>query len=328
MTRLLRFFAWVAVPAFQLCAAPAAWGADEPYPSRPIRMVVGFSPGSGTDTVARVVSKVMADQLSQSIVVENHAGAGGTIATDLVAKSRPDGYTLLTASSSIAISPGLYKSLPFDTEADLTPIGYIGALPTVLLINTKTIPARTLSDFVQFAKAHPDTLKYGSSGIGGSTHLFTELFQHLTGTQFRHIPYKGGSQDVTALRTGEVDLLFETLILALPILKEPDIIALAITGPSRSPTMPDVPTFTEAGMPQFQAEAYFGVLGPAKLPQPIVAKLNASLNEALRNTEVVSRLTGSGMRIATGTPGAYADRIRSDIATWRQLIKDANVPAQ
>jgi tripartite-type tricarboxylate transporter receptor subunit TctC len=311
--------------AVALLGASVAHAADDAYPARPIKVMVGFSPGSGTDSVARVTAKAMGDRLAQSLVVENHAGAGGTIATDMVAKARPDGYTLLTASSSIAISPGMYKNLPYDTEADLTPIGYIGALPTVLLVNTQTVPVKTLAEFIAFVKAKPDTLKFGSSGVGGSTHLFTELFQHLTGTKVRHIPYKGGSQDVTALRTGEVDLLFETLILALPILKEPNILSIAITGPKRSAALPNVPTLPEAGLPQFQAEAYFGVLGPAKLPAEVVQKLNAALNDALKDPEVVARLGSSGMRLSGGAPKAYADRIHADIATWKQTVKDANI---
>lgn len=317
---------WLGGFAVALLGASVVHAADEAYPARPIKMMVGFSPGSGTDSVARVVAKAMGDRLAQSIVVENHAGAGGTIATDMVAKARADGYTLLTASSSIAISPGMYKKLPYDTEADLTPIGYIGALPTVLLVNTQTMPVKTLAEFIAFVKARPDTLKFGSSGVGGSTHLFTELFQHLTGTKVRHIPYKGGSQDVTALRTGEVDFLFETLILALPILKEPNIVPIAITGPQRSPALPNVPTFTEAGLPQFQAEAYFGLLGPAKLPADVVQKLNATLNDALKDPDVVARLgNAGGMRLSGGPAKAYAERIHADIATWQQTVKDANI---
>ncbi len=239
--------------AISLLIVGGAEAAEEAYPVRPIKMMVGFSAGSGTDSVARVVAKAMSDRLGQSIVIENHAGAGGTIASDLVAKSKPDGYTLLTASSSIAISPAMYAKLPFDTEADLVPIGYIGALPTVLLVNTKTVPVKNLTELIALLKTKPDAFKFGSSGVGGSTHLFTELFQHLTGTRLRHIPYKGGSQDVTALRTGEVDVLFETLILALPLIGAPDILPLAITGPQRSPAIPNVPTFAEAGLPVFQA---------------------------------------------------------------------------
>jgi len=314
-----------ALLASLMLASPVT-AADDSYPSRPVKMLVGFSAGSGTDSVARVLGKAMSERLGQSIIVENHAGAGGTIATSLVANSRADGYTLLTASSSIGISPVVYAKLPFDTESDLTPIGYMGALPTVLLINTRTVPVKTLAEFIAWVKAKPDTLKFGSSGIGGSTHFFTELFQHMTGTRMRHIPYRGGSQDVTALRTGEVDVLFETLILALPLLQAPDILPLAITGPTRAPLLPNVPTFTEAGLPAFQAEAYFGLLGPAKMPPAIVEKLNAVLNESLKDPDVVARLANAaGMRLYGGTPKAYADQIHSDIAQWRQIATEAGI---
>jgi tripartite-type tricarboxylate transporter receptor subunit TctC len=313
--------------AASLPAASPARGADEVYPARPIKMMVGFSAGSGTDSVARVMAKAMSERLGQPIVIENHAGAGGTIATDMVTKARPDGYTLLTASSSIAISPGVYRNkLPFDTESDLTPIGYIGALPTVLLVNTRTVPVRTLREFIEFVKSKPDTLKFGSSGVGGSTHLFTELFQHITGTRMRHIPYKGGSQDVTALRTGEVDLLFETLILALPILQEPGILPIAITGPQRAGALPNVPTFTEAGLPAFHAEAYFGLLGPARLAPAVVQKLNGALNESLKAPDVVTRLGNSGgLRLTGGTPKEYGERIHTDIGTWSEIVKEAKI---
>jgi tripartite-type tricarboxylate transporter receptor subunit TctC len=309
--------------------AACAHAADEAYPSRPVKMILGFPPGSGTDSVARVIAKTMGERLGQSIVVENRAGAGGTIASDTVAKSKPDGYTILTASSSISISPAMYAKLPFDTEADLAPIGYIGAIPTVLLVNTKNVPAKSVAEFIEYIKSKPDTLKYGSSGVGGSTHLFTELFQHITGARARHIPYKGGSQDVIALRTGELDFLFETLILALPIVQSPDILPLAITGPQRSPSLPNVPTFAEAGLPAFQAEAYFGVLAPAGLPAAIVEKLNAALNDSLKDPEVASRLVNAGgMRLSGGTPKSFAERIHADIGTWQQIAKDAGITPQ
>jgi tripartite-type tricarboxylate transporter receptor subunit TctC len=303
--------------------------AADGYPDKTIKLEVGFSAGSGTDTVARVVAKAMSERLGQSIIVENRAGAGGTIASDLVAKSKPDGYTLLLASSSISISPAMFKSLPFDTERDLMPIGFIGALPTVLLVNTKTVPAKSLAEFLAFAKSKPDVLKFGSSGVGGSTHLFAELFKHMTGVKLRHIPYRGGSQDTMALRTGEVDVLFETLILALPLVPQPDILALAVTGPQRSASLANVPTFTEAGMPAFAAEAYFGILGPANLPPAVVDKLNAALNDSLKDPDVVSHLAkGGGLRLTGGDPKAYAERIHGDIAQWKQVVKDAGIQAE
>lgn len=307
-------------------AAPAVSRAADAYPDRTIKLEVGFSAGSGTDTVARVVAKAMSERLGQSIIVENRAGAGGTIASDLVAKSKPDGYTLLLASSSISISPAMFKSLPFDTERDLTPIGFIGALPTVLLVNTKTVPAKSLAAFVDYAKSKPDALKFGSSGVGGSTHLFAELFKHMTGVRMRHIPYRGGSQDTMALRTGEVDVLFETLILALPLVPQPDILPLAVTGPQRAPALPNVPTFAEAGMPAFGAEAYFGILGPANMPPAVVDKISAALNAALKDPDVVAHLAkGGGMRLTGGDPKEFAERIRTDIGQWKQVVKDAGI---
>ena len=315
------------------CAASTAWPADlasgdGAYPSRPITMLVGFPAGSGTDLVARMVGKAMSDRLGKSIIVENHAGAGGTIATEQETKSKPDGYTVLTASSSVSISPATYAKLPFDTQADLTPIAYIGALPTVLLINTKTVPARNLAQFIAYAKSKPGMLKFGSSGVGGSTHLFTELFQYMTGTKLYHIPYKGGAEDTAAMRRGEIDVLFETLILARPLMQAPNVMALAITGGSRAPGLPDLPTFSEAGLAKFDSEAYFGLFGPAKLSPAIVAKLNRVVNDALQDPDVVDVLSKAGLRLGGGTPKAFADRVHKDIAQWKQVVKVARIKPQ
>jgi tripartite-type tricarboxylate transporter receptor subunit TctC len=298
------------------------------YPNRPIKFFVGFSAGSGTDLVARIIAKTLSQQLGQPIIVENRAGAGGIIAADIVAKAPADGYTLLVVSSSISISPAVYAHLSFNTETDLTPIAYIGALPTVLLIN-RSIPSKNLREFISYAKSRPGALKFGSSGLGGSTHLFTELFDRMTSVKMTHIPYRSGAQDTVALMSGEVNVLFETLILARPLLQSGNIHALAVTGDSRSPLLPEIPTFAEAGLPRFDAQAFFGLVGPGKLPKDVVDKLNRAVNATLRNSNVIALLSNNdGLHLEARSPAQFGTLIHDEIERWQRVVKEAGIQPQ
>ena len=265
----------------------------QPYPSKPIRMYVGFSAGSATDIVARVVSKGLSERIGQPIVVDNKTGAGGSLAGDAVAKAAPDGYTLLTVSSAIAVNPAVYAKLPFDVEKDLIAISNVGTLPLVLLIS-RSVPATNLREFIQYAKTRPDALHYGSSGIGGSIQPAPELLNPVAGIKPIHVPFRGNSQAVTALMGAEVQVLVDTVLLAAPNLKSQKVTPLAITGTARSPLAPDLPTFAEGGLPGYNAGLFFGIMGPAGLPKAIVDKLNSEIGVALQTAKAQKRQLDTG----------------------------------
>ena len=312
-----------AVLAFSALAAVA-----QPYPSKPIRMFVGFSAGSATDIVARVVSKGLSERIGQPIVIDNKTGAGGSLAGEAVAKAAPDGYTLLTVSSAIAVNPAVYAKLPFDVEKDLTPIVNVGTLPLVLLVN-RTLPSSSLREFIQYAKTRPGELHYGSSGKGGSIHLATELLSTVAGIKLVHVPYRGNPQAVTALMGGEVQVLVDTVLLAAPNLKSQKVAALAITGTARSPLAAELPTFAEAGLPGYNAGLFFGVMGPANLPREIVDKLNAEINVVLKSAEAESRLgTAGGLQIAGGTSAQFGELMRAELAKWKQIADVSGIKAE
>ena len=300
----------------------------QPYPSKPIRMYVGFSAGSATDIVARVVSKGLSERIGQPIVVDNKTGAGGSLAGDAVAKATPDGYTLLTVSSAIAVNPAVYAKLPFDVEKDLIAISNVGTLPLVLLIS-RSVPATNLREFIQYAKTRPDALHYGSSGIGGSIQLATELLNTVAGIKLIHVPYRGNSQAVTALMGAEVQVLVDTVLLAAPNLKSQKVTPLAITGTARSPLAPDLPTFAEGGLPGYNAGLFFGIMGPAGLPKEIVDKLNSEIGVVLKTAEAENRLsTTGGLQIAGGSSAQFAELMRAELAKWKQIAEVSGIKAE
>ncbi|GAC1408625.1 MAG: hypothetical protein NVSMB6_07850 [Burkholderiaceae bacterium] len=234
--------------------------AQDAYPSKPITMNVGFAAGSATDIVTRVVSQNLSVRLGQPIVVKNVTGAASTIATAATARAAPDGYTLATVSGALAIGPAVYKNLTYDVEKDLTSIGLIGSLPEVLLVS-ESLPVHTFEEFVEYAKKRPGQLNYGSSGVGGSTHMAAELFSSAAGIQMTHVPYRGNAPAAAALMAGDIQVLMDTVLLASPSVKAKRVRALAVTGSSRSSVLPDVPTFAEVGLPEFDASIFFWHFG-------------------------------------------------------------------
>jgi tripartite-type tricarboxylate transporter receptor subunit TctC len=299
-----------------------------PYPAKPIKMYVGFSAGSATDIIARVVSKGLSDRIGQPIVVDNRTGAGGSLAGEAVARAAPDGYTLLTVSSAIAVNPAVYKQLTFDVEKDLMPVINVGTLPLVLMIN-RSLQVATLGEFIQHAKTRPGKLHYGSSGTGGSIHLATELLNTVAGIKLIHVPYRGNSQAVTALLAGEVQVLVDTVLLAAPNLKSQKVAPLAITGTVRSPLAPDLPTFAEAGLPAYNAGLFFGVMAPANTPMAIVDKLNAEINVVLKAPETENRLaTTGGLHIVGGTSAQFGELMRAELARWKQIAEVSGAKAE
>jgi tripartite-type tricarboxylate transporter receptor subunit TctC len=290
-------------------------------------MVVGFEPGGGTDTVARIVAKYLGDNLGQQVVVENRAGAGGNIAVDFVVKSAPDGYTLVLANvGALAVNPHLLK-LSYDPLRDLAPITMAVVFPNVIVVKPD-LPAKTLAEFVKLAKEKPATITYGSSGIGGAGHLAGELLAMMAKIELVHVPYKGGGPAMTGLLGGQIDAYFATPVAALPHIKAGKARAIAVTGAERSPSLPDVPTVAESGYPGYEAVNWYAYLAPAKTPREIVARLSGELNKVLRAPDVVAALQKQGVEPQPTTPAKLGSYIQREYETWGKVVKQANIKAQ
>jgi tripartite-type tricarboxylate transporter receptor subunit TctC len=317
-----------AMGAVGIAAVPGLAAAQEGYPAKPINMVVGFAAGSATDVVARVVGQKLSERVGRPVVVQNITGAASTIASENVSRAAADGYTLMTVSSAITISPAVYEGLKFDVERDFVPIANIGFLPTVLMVND-ALPVRTLAEFIDYAKRYPGKLNYGSSGIGGSTHMAAALLSQTLGLQMTHVPYRGNGPAGQALMGGDVEVLMDTVLLAAQSVKTNRVRALAVTGRERSPALPEVPTFREAGVPDFEASVLFGVMGPKGLPRPLVERLNREINEALKDPGVQNQLVKTGgLQLAGGTPEAFAKVLSEDIAKWKKLAAQMHIRAE
>jgi tripartite-type tricarboxylate transporter receptor subunit TctC len=304
-----------------LAAASLSFGgaAAAAYPDKPVTLVVGFSPGSSIDMVARAVAQKLGDKLHQTVIVDNKAGAGGNVAAGQVARAAPDGYQLLVVANSIAMAPAVYPDLKFDTQRDLRAIAYVGVGPVILKVH-KDRGFHTLADLVQYAKANPGKLNYGSSGVGGTPHMATVLFGKVAGIQMTHIPYKGGADALSALLGGQVDVLINPL---LGDTASDRITALAITGASRSAQAPGVPTFAEAGYPAYDIGVYYGIMGPAGLPDAVVRQLNAAVNEVLADPAIVDSLTTrSGIVLKPGSAEQFQRFIDDDVARWKDVVKN------
>ncbi|MNK91133.1 Tripartite tricarboxylate transporter family receptor [compost metagenome] len=312
-----------AAAALGLClGAAGALAAD--YPSKPIRMYIGFSAGSATDIVGRVIAEALSKRLGQAVVVENKVGAGGSIAAQDTARAEPDGYTLLTVSSAIAVNPAVYKGAG-DVLRGLGPIAMIGYQPTVLLAGKK-LPVDTLKAFVDYARKHPTEVNFGSSGVGGSTHLAMEEFANVTRTELTHIPYKGNGQASAALLGGDIAALMDTVMLAAPLVQAGRAKGLAVTGTERSPLMPDVPTFTEAGVPEYNRSLFFGVMAPAGMRPDLVQKLNREVNAILKDPAVRERLTKTGgLSLYDGTSVDFQNILAEELALWKRVADSANI---
>ncbi len=299
--------------------APLGAAAADNYPDKPVTLMVGFSPGSSIDMVARTIANKLSDKLGQPVIVDNKAGAGGNVAAGLIARAAPDGYNLLVVANSIAISPAVYPNLKFDVQKDLRAVSYVGIGPVILKVNNQR-GFNSLADLVKFAKANPGTLNFGSSGVGGTPHMATVLFGSITGTKLMHIPYKGGSDALAALLGGQIDLLINPL---LGDTSSDKIKSLAITGQTRSPLAPGVPTFAELGYPSYDMGVYYGVMGPAGMPADVVRKLNVAINQVLADPAVLDALVvRSGIALKPGTPDEFQQLINSDIERWKTIVKN------
>lgn len=296
------------------------------YPAKPIRYVVGFSPGGTTDILAREVAARMQESWGRAVVVENRPGAGGNIAADVVAKAPPDGYSLLLSTNSFAINPALYSKLPYDIFTDFAPITFMGSVTNIIFAHP-SLPAKTMKDLVALAKARPGQVTYGSGGVGTSPSLAVELFKSLSKVNVVHVPYKGVPPVVQGVLSGELALGVASVPSAgLPEhVKSGRLRGLAVTGAKRSKAVPDVPTMIESGYPGFDVTIWYGMLAPAGTPQEIVARLNKELIRIMSLPAVRERMATFDFDIATSTPGEFAEFIKREVAQWRKVVKEAGV---
>jgi len=305
------------------CAALPATLLAQTYPYKSIRLLVGFQPGGGVDMSARTVGQPLGTALGQSVVVDNRPGAAGNLAASVVAKSTPDGYTLLMANSTIS-NPTLFKSLPFDIRKDLDPVGLIAIGPSVLVVNP-SVPARNVKDLIALAKAQPKTLVYGSGGVGNITHLEMEILNSMTGTQMTHVPYKGSAPSIIGLVSGEVQAVFCSIPSALVQIRAGKIRALAVSILKRSSVLPDVPTIHESGVPGYDAASWYAVLAPAGTPKNVTALLGKEIVRIVAVPEVRSRFANDGFEPAGTGPAEFARFLKAELAKWEKAIKAAGI---
>ncbi|HEV3372778.1 MAG TPA: tripartite tricarboxylate transporter substrate binding protein [Xanthobacteraceae bacterium] len=295
------------------------------YPARPIRMLVGFSPGGPADVMARLIGQRMSVSLGQPVVVENRPGAGGTIAARAVADSDPDGYTLLLGNTStLVISPLMYKNVGYDALKAFAPIARLGTTSDILVTNP-SFPARSLRELIAYAKANPGKLNYSTPGIGTPPHLIAEMLKLRAGVQIVHVPYKSGGQSIQAVIAGEVQLTFENPAVALPLVQAGVVRALAVTSAARHPQAPDVPTLVEGGLLDFVSVSFTGVVGRAGIPAAIVAKLNTVINESLKSPDVAATLAKLAVDVQNETPGEFAAFLADEMTTMVPVIKAAGL---
>ncbi|PJI97793.1 tripartite-type tricarboxylate transporter receptor subunit TctC [Acidovorax sp. 69] len=297
--------------------------AQAAYPHKPIRLIVPFPPGGGTDMIARTVAQKLTDQHKWSVIVDNRPGAGGNLGVDAAAKSAPDGYTLVMGqTSNLAINPSLYAKLPYDPIKDLVPVALVSSSPIVMAAPANS-RFNTFADVVAASKGKPDALTLGYSGNGTVAHLAGELAENAAGIQLRHIPYKGAAQAMTDLVGGQIDLYMSSVPTLLGQVRNGKLKVLAITSAKRSSQLPDVPTLAESGYKGFEAVTWFGILAPAGTPAPIVAQLNKAINQALQQADVADKLKSEGGDVLGGTPEQFGTLLRAEVPRWAKIVKDS-----
>ena len=302
-------------------------GAAE-YPVKPIRMLVAFAPGGGTDIIGRIAAQGITENLGQHVVVDNRPGAGGNIGTEMVAKALPDGYTLITAGTGThAINPSLYAKIPYDAVRDFVPVCLVAETPYLMVVPV-SVPARTVREFIELAKAAPGKLNMASSGAGGMPHLSGELVKIMTGVQLTHIPYKGTGAVFPDLIAGRMQVTFGDIVATYPYAKADRLRALGITSPKRAAQLPDIPTIAESGVPGYDAVGWFAVFAPANTPAHVVAKLNAAIVKFVRKPELKDRLAALGAEIVASSPDELARIQRNDIARWAKVVKESGAKAE
>ena len=302
------------------------WTFAVEYPEKPIRIVVPYPPGGFNDTLARTLGQKFTEVWQQPVVVENRPGGGTTIGTSLVARSAPDGYTLLVVSFAFAVNPTLYTALPYDSARDLVPVSQAAATPNLLVVNP-SLPAKTLKELMSLARYRPGRLNYASAGNGSSNHLSMELFKSMTTLNLMHVPYKGSVPAVTDLLGGQVDAMFDNVPNVIQHVRAGKLRALAVSSATRSPLVPDIPTVAEAGVPGFDVSVWFGIVAPAGTPAPVIAKLNAEINRILKMPDVIQLFEQQGVQARGGSPQAFGELIRAQTVKWGKVVRDAGIVA-
>ena len=309
------------IGAILLCGlASQAQAQGQNFPDRPIRLIVPYATGGITDISARILGPQLGNELGQQIVVDNRPGGAEMIGFGTTARSPADGYTLVLATTALAANPILFKDIPYDARKDFSPISMIGVVPMVLVVPPSS-PATTIAELIALARSKPGELNYGSAGNGTDNHLTAELFNHLSGIKVAHVPYRGGGQVMTDLIAGRVSFVFATMPTAIPYIGEGRLRALATTGQSRSAALPEVPTVAESALPDFVLYAWLGLFGPAGIPPPILDKLGAATNAALRHPETAERLRKIGLEIKGGTPRELAAHLDRELTRWSELAR-------
>ncbi len=313
----------VAVAAAVLCGASFA---QSSYPSKPITIVVPFSPGGATDIMSRTLAERLKNRLGQPVIVENKPGAGTMIASEHVAKAAPDGHTVLLAASSLGIAPALYNKVNYDPVKDFTPISLVASVVHVLSVHP-SVPAKNVAELVSWAKANPTKANYGSVGAGTSTHLESELFNTMAGIKMEHVPYKGSAPALLDLVGGNINVMFDAYASSKPFINDNKIRLLAVTTAKRSKLLPNVPTVAESGLPGYEAMPWLGFVAPAGTPEPVVTKFHTQLMEVLKEPEVQEKFNSLGLEIIGNSPTEFADFIKKDIVKWAKVVKESGAKA-
>ena len=312
------------------CAAVSVMSSGvfaQPFPSQPIKIVAPVPPGGGVDILSRALAQKLNESFNIPVLVENKAGASAVVGTDFVAKSAPDGYTLLMGYSVLATNRFLQKSLPYDLERDLTPVMNVGYIPLILVTLPSFAPT-SVKELTALAKSQPGKLSFASGGAGAGAHLSGELYKHQAGVDLVHVPYKGNAPALNDLLGGHVNIMFDTITTSLPHVKAGQLKALATTGATRSPLAPDIPTMIEAGLPNFEISAWYMIFAPKKTPKDVITKLNVALNAAIKDQEVVKRMSAQGVAFIGGTPEQADAFLQSEVTKWGEVIKSSGIKAE
>jgi hypothetical protein len=304
-----------------LCASAAA----QNYPGKTVRMVVGYPPGGPTDVIARIVSQKLTQAWGQQFIVDNRPGASGMIGAELTARAAPDGYTLLMVPVTYAVTPSLFAKMTYDVEKDLAPVAQVAAAPFILVVHP-TLPVKTVKDLIALDRRNPGQINFASASTGGMPHLAGELFNSMTGTKLVHIPYKGAAPATTDLLSGQVTLMFNNMLSAMPQVKAGRLRAVAVTSTKRSPAAPELPTIAET-VPGYEASGWYGAFAPAATPRDIINRLNAEMNRAMKMPDVAQRLAGDGVEAVGTTPEQFGAYLKQEVAKWGKVVKTSGATA-